>query len=152
VKRARTRRSKARRANSGAVSCPSRLSALFVALSLIVQLFAVPYHQALATPEITQAETARIAAELKARFGDTATLCVQIDNKGAPQSPAGHFDDQCPLCRFSAETAALVTPDVPALPVRLDAAGRVLAAAPDASGIPSRAAQQNRARAPPLAV
>jgi hypothetical protein len=125
---------------------------LFVALSLIVQLFAVPYHQALATPEITQAETARIAVDLKARFGDAAALCVQVDDKGAPQSPAGHCDDQCPLCRLSAETAGLVTPEVPALPLGLESAGRVLAAAPDASGIPSRAAQQNRARAPPLAV
>jgi hypothetical protein len=133
-------------------STRSPLSACLVALSLIVQLFVVPYHQALAAPGMRQAERARIAADLKARFGDAATLCVQIDDKGAPQSPAGHRDDQCPLCQFGAQAAALVAPEVAALPLRLDAACRIVRAGPEPGAVPARPAQQNLARAPPLAV
>jgi hypothetical protein len=121
-------------------------------LSLIVQLFAIPYHQALAAPGMTQPETARIAADLKARFGDAATLCVQIDDKGAPRSPDGHCDDQCPLCQFAAKAAALVAPEVPALPLRLDATRRIVGAEAEPGAVPARPAQRNRARAPPLSV
>jgi hypothetical protein len=148
----RRRKSSTLRAQPGVTSTRSPLSACLVALSLIVQLFAIPYHQALAAPGMRQAETARIAADLKASFGGAATLCVQIDEKGAPQSPAGHRDDQCPLCQFGAQAAALVAPEVAALPLRLDAARRIVAAGPEPGAVPACPAQQNRARAPPLAV
>jgi hypothetical protein len=130
----------------------STLIALIVALSLVTQLFAVPYHQALAAPGLAESETVRIAAELKVTFGDAAALCVEADSKGAPLSPAGHCDDQCPLCRSGAQAAALIAPELPALPVRLDAACRVLGAPPERGAVPACPAQRNRARAPPLAV
>ncbi len=132
----------------------SPLPALIVALSLIVQLIAIPYHQALAAPGIPVADTAAIAADLKATFGDVAFLCVQVDDKGAPSpiAPAGHCDDQCPLCRFFAQVAALVPPDCPAVPRRLDARRRTIGAAPQHAVFNSRLTPANRARAPPLAV
>jgi hypothetical protein len=138
--------------NPGAAPFRSPLIALVVVLSLIIQLFAVPYHQALAAPGLVESETARIAAELKATFGDAAALCVETDSKGAPPSPAGHCDDQCPLCRSGAQAAALIAPELPALPVRLDAACRVLGATPERGAVPACPVQQNRARAPPFAV
>jgi hypothetical protein len=136
----------------GGPSFGSPLIALVVALSLIIQLVAAPYHQALAAPGAVESETARIAAELKATFGDAATLCVETDSKGAPPSPVGHCDDQCSLCRFGLQPAALAAPELPALPVRLDAGCRVLGATPERGTVPACPAQRNRARAPPLAV
>jgi hypothetical protein len=130
----------------------SPLTALIVAFSLIVQLIAVPYHQALAAPGMAESETAQIAAELKATFGDAAALCVEVEDKGAPFPPAGHCDDQCPLCRFAAQAAALVEPDAPALPEQLDAGCQVLGAASERGDLPFRLENRNRARAPPLAV
>jgi hypothetical protein len=129
----------------------SPLLSLIVALSLLVQLFAAPYHQALGA-SAPQSETAQIAAELKATFGDAAALCVEVDGKGAPLAPAGHCDDQCPLCRFAAQAATLVAPDAPAPPKRLDAAHQTIGAASEPGGVPFRLENRNRARAPPLAV
>ena len=125
---------------------------LVVALALIVQLFAAPYHQALAAPGSSQSDTARIAADLRATFGDAAALCVQVDDKDVPVMPAGHCDDQCPLCRFAAQAAALVTPELPALPAPLDAACQNIGAAPEHDLVPVRVVNLHRARAPPLAV
>jgi len=142
-----TRRAKARAAHRR-----SPLTALIVALSLIIQLFAVPYHQASAAPGFAEPETARIAAELRATFGDAAALCVETDSKGAPLSPVGHCDDQCPLCRFAAQAAALIAPELPALPVRLDVACLRLGTTPEHGAVPACPAQQNRARAPPFVV
>ncbi len=147
----RTQRRK-RRARPGAAASRSPLTALIVAFSLLVQLIAIPYHQALAAPGIAESETAKIAAELKATFGDAAALCAEVDSKGAPLAPAGHCDDQCPLCRFAAQAATLVAPDAPALPERLDAACQTLGAACEPGVVPLRLENRNRARAPPLAV
>jgi hypothetical protein len=141
-----------RRATPDAAASRSPLTALIVALSLLVQLIAVPYHQALAAPGIAESDTAQIAAGLKAAFGDAAALCVEVDGKGAPLAPAGHCDDQCPLCRFAAQAASLVTPGAPALPERLDRARQTLGAASEPGAVPFRLENLNRARAPPLAV
>jgi hypothetical protein len=140
-----------RRATPGAAS-RSPLTALIVALSLLVQLIAVPYHQALAAPGIAESDTSQIAAGLKATFGDAAALCVQVDDKGAPPHPSGRCDDQCPLCRFAASAATLAAPDAPAPPKRLDAVCQTLGAASEPGGVPFRLENRNRARAPPVAV
>jgi len=132
----------------------SPLVAVVAVLALLFQLVAVPYHQALSAPlaPSAAADVTAAAAELKATFGDAAALCVQTDDKGAPGSPAGDCDDHCPLCHFAAQAAALVPPDTPALPERLDAAFRTLGAAPEAAALPVRLNRHNRARAPPFAV
>jgi hypothetical protein len=144
------------RRRRGAKACVgasrSPLTALIVALSLIVQLIAIPHHQALAETAFAASDTAAIARELKATFGDAATLCVQVDDKGAPLAPTRQCDDQCPLCRFAAQAAALKAPDAPALPARLDVACRTTRTAPDLGAVPVRLSNLNRARAPPLAV
>src|SRR5271168_1332410 len=143
-----------RRARRGLASFRSALTAFLVTLSLVVQLVAMPYQQALAGPAMAGSNTAAIAADLKAVFGDAAGFCVHIDDKGAPspQAPCNHCDDQCPLCRSVAEAATFVAPDVPTLPVRLNAARYAIGAAPDFGAFPACPAQRNRARAPPLAV
>src|SRR5271156_6664007 len=81
----------------------SRLGAFLVAFSLIVQLFAAATPPAIAAPAFAGADDAAIAAELKALFGDTAQLCVQVSDDKAPvqHHPFGHCCDQCPLCRFA---------------------------------------------------
>jgi len=140
------------RARSGAAASRSPLTAFVVALSLLVQLIAIPYLQALAGPGFAEAETAEIAAELRATFGDAAALCVEVNDKGAPISPAGHCDDQCPLCRFAAQATALVAPEAPAPPERLDAACQSLGAASEPGVVSFRLENRNRARGPPLAV
>jgi hypothetical protein len=128
------------------------LTALAVALSLIVQLFAIPYHQALSAPVAVSDDTAAIAADLKATFGDAAALCVQADDKGAPLAPTGDCDGHCPLCWFAAQAAALVAPDPPALhaPIRIgrEAAG----VAPQPGAVPAPPTTRNHARGPPLSV
>ena len=98
----------------------SQLAAFLVALSLVVQLFAAATPPAMAAPAFAGADDAAIAAELKALFGDTAQLCVQVnDDKASGQAhPSGHCCDQCPLCRFAAQAVAFVSPDLPALPGR----------------------------------
>jgi hypothetical protein len=145
----RTRHAR-RRARPASFRSP--LTALAVALSLIIQLVAIPYHQALSAPIFAFSDTSAIAAELKATFGDAAALCVQAEGKGVPGAPGGCCDDQCPFCRFSAQTAALIAPDAPALPARLDAASRDLGAVPEPGAVPALPTSRNRARAPPLAV
>jgi hypothetical protein len=142
----------ARRAKPRVASSRSPLTALVVALSLIVQLLAVPYHQALAVgPGFAASGTDRIAAELKATFGDAAGLCVHAGDNGGG-APAGHCEDQCPLCQFAAQAAALIAPDVPGLPERRNGASKTLGAAPKTGAVPARETSRNRARAPPLAV
>ena len=141
-----------RRANPGAAAFRSPLAAFAVVLSLVVQLFAIPYHQALFVPAVASPDTAAIAAELEATFGNAAALCIQADDKGAPRSPGGSCDDQCLFCRFAAQAAGLIAPDAPALPRRLGLGGRVLVIAPQPGAVPFRPNQRNRARAPPLAV
>jgi hypothetical protein len=139
-----------RRAKPGAASFRSPLTALAVALSLLVQLFAIPYHQALSAPLVASPDAAAISAELKATFGDVAALCVQSDDKGAPRSQGGCCGDQCPFCRFAAQAAALVAPDAPALhePISVDCETIGIAPAPGA--IPAPPTSRNRARGPPF--
>ncbi len=146
---ARRRGRGGRRAKPGVASFRSPLTALIVALSLVFQVVAIPYHQARTG---SGSDTAAVAAELKATFGDAAALCIQVDDKGAPLAPKGTCDDQCPLCRLSAQVAALTAPEAPALPVRLDAACGRLGAAPEPGALPACLINRNRARAPPLAV
>ncbi len=141
-----------RRGRWGLASFRSPLAALAVALSLIVQLFAVPYHQALSAPLAASPDTASIAAELKATFGDAASLCVQADEKGAPRAPGGCCDDHCPFCRFAAQAAALIAPDAPASPIRLEASPRRIVAAPVPGAVPAPPTTRNHARGPPLPV
>jgi hypothetical protein len=143
-----------RPARQGLASLRSALTAFAVALALVVQLIAMPYQQALAGPAFSGSDTAAIAADLKAVFGDAAGFCAHIDDKGAPapHGPCNHCDDQCPLCRFAAQAAAFVPPDAPTLPVRLGAARCSIGAAPQFGAFSACPAQRNRARAPPLAV
>ena len=110
------------RARRGLASFRSALTAFLVTLSLVVQLIAMPYQQALAGPAAPGSSTAAIAADLKAVFGDAAGFCAHIDDKGAPSphAPCNHCDDQCPLCRIAAQATAFVPPDAPSLPRRLE--------------------------------
>jgi hypothetical protein len=132
----------------------SRLPAFVVALSLIVQLFAAATPPALAAPAFAGADDAAIAAQLKALFGDTAQLCVQVNDDKAPaqHNPSGHCCDQCPLCRFAAQAVAFVAPDLPTLPGRLESEAHAIRAPPARDFLPSYPAQPNPARAPPLPV
>ncbi len=152
--RGRRQGRRARRARPGGASFRSPLAALIVALSLIVQLVAIPYHQARAAPEYADADIAAVAAGLKATFGDVAFLCVQADDNGAPagHNRSGHCNDRCPLCRFLAQAATLVPPDVPALPALLHVDRRPISAAPQFGALDAFPAPANRARAPPLSV
>jgi hypothetical protein len=131
----------------------SPLTALVAALALLFQLAVVPYHQALSAPIAAPAvDVAGVAAELKATFGEAAALCVESDGKGGPLAPAGDCEDHCPLCQFAAQGGALIAPDFPALPERLDTDCLTLGAAPEAGSLPACPPRQNRARAPPFAV
>jgi len=132
----------------------SPFTAFVVALSLIAQLFSAPFHQDLSTPVYAGAADAAIAADLKAVFGDVATLCAHIDDKGAPlpQAPCLHCDDECTLCRFAAEVATYIPPNAPTLPATLSAGRHAIGAAPDFGAFATSPAQRNRARAPPLSV
>jgi hypothetical protein len=92
------------------------LAACVAILALIVQMLAPTGHR-IAAP----ADVVRIAAELKAAFGDAAVLCIQAeDGKSAP-APARDCDDSCPLCRFQSGAPALMLPSVAGLPMRIDA-------------------------------
>jgi hypothetical protein len=126
----------------------SPLAAILVAMSLVFQLIAASYHQALAIS--SGPSNAAIAAELRANFGDAAALCVHSDDNSPPVSPAGDCDDHCPFCRFAAQTVALVAPDTPALPVRLDATCLTIVAAPETGALPVCPTKRSRARAPPF--
>ena len=143
-----------RRAKRRLTSFRSPLTAFVVALSLVVQLFAAATPPAFAAPAFAGADDAAIAAELKALFGDTAQLCVQVNDDKAPvqHNPAGHCCDQCPLCRFAAQAVAFVEPDLPALPGRLAGEARAIRAPPSRDVPPPYPGQPNPARAPPLAV
>jgi hypothetical protein len=143
------------RAKGASPAAPrSPLMALLVALSLIVQLFAAATPPALAAPAFAGADDAAIAAELKAVFGDTAQLCVQINDDKAPakHSPSGHCCDQCPLRRFAAQAVAFVLPNLPALPERLDSDAHAIRAPPGRDVLPAYPVQPNPSRAPPLTV
>jgi hypothetical protein len=143
-----------RRARGGLASFRSALTAFVVAFSLVVQLIAMPMQQAMAGPDFPGSDSAAVAAELQATFGDAAYFCVHIDDKGtpSPHAPCNHCDDQCPLCRSIAQVAAFFPPDPPALPTKLDAGRHAIGAAPDFGAFSVCPAQPNRARAPPLAV
>jgi hypothetical protein len=127
---------------------------MLVALSLVVQLFAAATPPAMAAPAFAGADDAAIAAQLKALFGDTAQLCVQVnDDKGpAKHTPSGHCCDQCPLCRFAAQAVAFVSPDLPVLLGRIDSKAHAIRARPSHDIRPAYPAQPNPARAPPLAI
>jgi hypothetical protein len=143
-----------RRAKFGAAGFRSSLTELILAFSLIVQLFAAATPPAIAAPAFAGADDAAIAAELKALFGGTAQLCVQVNDDKAPvhHNPAGHCCDQCPLCRFAAQAVAFVPPDLPALPGRLESNAHAIRAPPSRDVLPIYPAQPNPARAPPLPV
>jgi hypothetical protein len=132
----------------------SRLGAFLVAFSLIVHLFAAATPPAMAAPAFAGADDAAIAAQLKALFGDTAQLCVQVNDDKAPakHGPSGHCCDQCPLCRFAAQVVAFVSPDLPVLPGRIDSEAHAIRAPSSQDVLPAYPAQPNPARAPPLAV
>jgi hypothetical protein len=144
----------ARRGKRRLTSLQSPLAAFVVALSLIVQLFAAATPPAFAAPAFAGADDAAIAAELKALFGDTAQLCIQVNDDKAPakHNPSGHCCDQCPLCRFAAQAVAFVAPDLPALPERLESDAHSIRAPPSEDVLPAYPVQPNPARAPPLPV
>ena len=143
-----------RRAKRRLTSFRSPLTAFVVALSLVVQLFAAATPPAFAAPAFAGADDAAIAAELKALFGDTAELCVQVNDDKAPvhHNRSGHCCDQCPLCRFAAQAVAFVAPDLPPSPGRLESEARVIPAPPSRGLFPAYPAQPNPTRAPPLPV
>jgi hypothetical protein len=144
----------ARRAKRRLTAFGSPLATFIVALSLVVQLFAAATPPALAAPAFAGADDAAIAAELKALFGDTAQLCIQVSDDKAPakHAPSGHCCDQCPLCRFAAQAVAFVAPDLLALPERLASDAPAIRAPPGSDVLPAYPAQPNPARAPPLPV
>jgi hypothetical protein len=143
-----------RSARRDLVSLRSLRTAYVVALSLIVQLFAAATPPAVAAPAFAGADDAAIAAELKAVFGGAAELCVHINNDGVPgkHAPIGHCCDQCPLCPFAAQAVALIPPDPPAVPERLESDAHAIRAPPGLDAPPAYPAQPNSARAPPLSV
>ncbi len=143
-----------RRVRPDVTTFHSRTVAIVASLALLVQLLVIPYHQASSAPLIGGAapDVAAVAAELRATFGEAATLCVQSDGKSDPGAPAGDCDDHCPLCRFAAEAATLITPDAPALPERFEAVAEILGTPPETGAIPPRPDPVNRARAPPFVV
>jgi hypothetical protein len=140
------------RAKFGARRFRSPWTALFIALSLIIQLFAAATPPALAAPAFAGADDAAVAAELKALFGDAAELCAHVNDDKAPAKHNGHCCDQCPLCRFTAQAVAFVPPDAPASPGRLESEAHAIRAPPARDSLPAYAAQPNPARAPPLSV
>jgi hypothetical protein len=143
-----------RRAKRRLTAFRSPVATFVVALSLVIQLLAAATPPAIAAPAFAGADDAAIAAELKALFGDTARLCVQVNDDKAPakHAPSSHCCDQCPLCRFAAQAVAFVSPDLPALPGRLDGEAHASRAPPVRDVLPPYPAQPNPARAPPLAV
>ena len=130
---------------------PSALIGLLAALALIVQLLAVPYHQARAAGAYAPNE-AGVASSLKSTFGDAAALCSESDGKGGSPPAGGCCDDQCPFCRFASQAASLVAPDAPALPMRLGGPILALGAQPELGDVALSPSQPNHARAPPPSV
>jgi hypothetical protein len=143
-----------RRAQQGLAAFRSALTAFTVALALVVQLIAMPYQQALAGPTLADPDSAAIAADLKAAFGDAASFCAHIDDRGAPapHGPCNHCDDQCPVCRLVGQAAAFVPPDPPGLPTRLDPASHAIGSATKFGAFFACRSRTNLARAPPLRV
>ena len=144
-----------RRPPESLASLRSSLTAFVVALSLVVQLIAMPYQQAMAGPALAGSDTSAIVSDLKAVFGDAAGFCAHAGDKGAPtpHGPCNHCDDQCPLCRSVAEATTFLPPDAPTLPGRLYVVARyAIGSAPHFGAFSACPAQRNRARAPPLAV
>ena len=150
----RKRALETRRARRALAAFRSPLTAFVVALSLVVQLIAMPYQQALAGPISPGADMAAIAADLKAAFGEAAGFCAHVDDKGAPtpHGPCNHCDDFCPLCRLVQGAAAFIPPDAPALPAPLSGARHAIGSAPEFGAYTAGPAQHNQARAPPLDV
>jgi hypothetical protein len=128
----------------------SPLATLLAALALVVQLAVLPSQPLLARAAPLPVE--RIAADLKATFGEAAALCIRADGSGAPHAPDGDCDDHCPLCRFAAQAASLVAPDLPTLPAPFDTSCRTLGFPAKTCVVLFRLPPQNRARAPPLPV
>ena len=96
----------------------SRYSAIVMALVFVAQLLAQPFHH-----PIAQSKSSVIVAQLRATFGETPALCIHDEDPGAPAAPldrSGHCDDECPLCQFGAQAAALVAPPTPVLPDQMD--------------------------------
>ena len=118
-----------RRAKRRLTAFRSPLATFLVALSLVVQLFAAATPPAIAAPAFAGADDAAIAAELKALFGDTAQLCVQVNDDKAP----GQARAVRPLLR-----------SMSALPLRRPGRGVCLARPAG----PARAAPERRARDP----
>lgn len=117
------------RARSAWVRLSTPLAVALATLALIAQTLAPPVHLMRAP-----AEVARVAADLKATFGDQAVLCIQADADGAPPTPAAPSapcDDCCPLCQFHAGAHAFILPPLRGPPMRIEAASETLAAAPD---------------------
>jgi hypothetical protein len=143
-----------RRAKRRPTALRSPFATFLVALSLIVQLFAAATPPAMAAPAFAGADDAAIAAQLKALFGDTAQLCVQVNDDKTPakHAPSGHCCDQCPLCRFAAQAVAFVSPELPVLPGRIDREAHAIRTPPARDLLPPYPVQPNPARAPPLAV
>jgi hypothetical protein len=143
-----------RRARRGLTSFRSPLAAFLVALSLIVQLFAAATPPAFAAQAFAGADDAAIAAELRAVFGNTAELCVHVNDDSATgkHAPSGHCCDQCPLCRIVGQAAVFIPPNAPALPQRLNAGRHTIGAAPAFGAFPACPTRTNLARAPPLSV
>jgi hypothetical protein len=92
------------------------LSLCFALLALLGQLFATPTH-----PMASSADPTEIARELKAVFGDAATLCVQADSDGGSGAPRDtqHHCDECPLCRAGASAHAFLVPEPTYPPARM---------------------------------
>lgn len=127
----------------------ARPVSVVLALSLVLQILFLPYHQALGAAVSPHAGDARIASELKALFGDAAALCVGVDDKGAPAAPNGRCDDHCPFCRFAAEVGTLVRPDSPALPAPFETVAGDLQTPRFANPPRAPPLYRERARAPP---
>jgi hypothetical protein len=99
-------------------------------------------------------DTAAIAADLKAVFGDAAGFCAHIDDKGAPSPQASVQSLRRPMpalpdSRPGCGVCPARRPDAAAKGQRGRVAGR---AAPDFGAFSACPAQSNRARAPPLSV
>ena len=132
------------------------LTAFVVALSLVVQLFAMPFQQAMAGPALPErSDTPAIAADLKAVFGDAAGFCAHMPATRARRRRTA----PAIIATTNARCAGPPLRPTAFLPARcadsartLNAIRHAIGAAPDFGAFPACPAQRNRARAPPLAV